>query len=62
MLAMFFNEFRYVVDLDAIKSPRAFKNYGVEPEFGNVVFPSHVDVWRFATIQRHKEEPITSNS
>ena len=35
---------------------------GSSPKFGHFVLTPHMDVWRFASIQRHKEEAIPADS
>src|SRR5438105_1368664 len=62
MIAVFLNKFHDLVDLHTAATPGTIQNNGIKPKFGDLPFTFHVDMRRFASIQRDEEKPISLNS
>src|SRR5712691_2613663 len=62
MLPVLLSKFESLVDLDAAEPTRSFENDWVEPKLGDLLLALHMNVRRSASIQRHEEKPVSSDS
>ena len=62
MLAVYLNEFHDLVDFHTAEAACALQNNGIKPKLGDLLLTFHVDMRRFASIQRDEEKAISVNS
>jgi hypothetical protein len=56
------NKSHDLVYFDAAETSSTLENHRIKPKFCDFVFTPHMDVGRFASIQRHEEKAIAANS
>jgi hypothetical protein len=61
MLAVVLNK-SHLIDFDTAEPTSAFENGGIEPKLRDLVLAPHVNVRRFASIERHEEEPVSADA